>query len=132
MVLNELLSFLLVWISLNTNYETSKFDFPVNVVKPIVIQEMVCGGKCPVVAFFSKDRGIFISEMDLSDICNQSILLHEVIHALQINSELEDAFKEKEAYELQNKFLEELSLKNDMIKIWNVNKCRSSQSKKLF
>ena len=40
--------------------------------------------------------------------------------------------KKKKAYELQNKFLEELSLKNDMIKIWNVNKCRSSQSKKLF
>ena len=29
----------------------------------------------------------------------------------KLNLKLEDAFKEKEAYELQNKFLEELSLK---------------------
>ncbi len=132
MILKELLNFLLVWISLNTNYETSKFDFPINVVKPGVIQQMVCGGKCPVVAYFAEDEGIFIPEMDLKNICNQSILLHEVIHALQINSNLNHAFKEKEAYELQNKFLEELSLKNDMIKIWNVKKCRSDSSNNLF
>ena len=104
MILKELLNFLLVWISLNTNYETSKFDFPINVVKPGVIQQMVCGGKCPVVAYFAEDEGIFIPEMNLKNICNQSILLHEVIHALQINSNLNHAFKEKEAYELQNKF----------------------------
>ncbi len=132
MVLNELLNFLLVWISINTNYDTSKFDFPVNIVKPKVIQEMACGGKCPVVAFFSKNEGIFISKMNFNDICNQSILLHEVIHAFQLNSNLEEAFKEKEAYDLQNKFLEELSIKNDMIKILNVKKCRSNQSNKLF
>ena len=65
--------FLLVWISINTNYDTSKFDFPVNIVKPKVIQEMACGGKCPVVAFFSKKEGIFISKMNFNDICNQSI-----------------------------------------------------------
>ena len=41
---------------------------------------------------------------------------------------IENAFKEKEAYELQNKFLEELSIKNDMIDILNIKKCRSKQS----
>ena len=75
--------------------------------------------------------GVYLSEMDLSDICNQSILLHEVIHALQINSELEDAFKEKE-YELQNKFLEELSLKNDMIKFGTLINVDQVSQKKLF
>ncbi len=132
MSLNEILKFLLTWISINTNYDTSKFDFPVNIVQPRVIQDMVCGGKCPVIAFFSVSKGIFISDMNFKDICNQSILLHEIIHSFQVDSDIEDVFKEKEAYELQNKFLEELSLKNDMIKILNVKKCRSNQLNKLF
>ena len=128
MVLNELLNFLLVWISINTNYDTSKFDFPISVVEPKVIQEMACGGKCPVIAFFSNEYGIFISNSDYNDPCNQSILLHEIIHYFQSDLEIENAFKEKEAYELQNKFLEELSIKNDMIDILNIKKCRSKQS----
>ena len=132
MSLNEILKFLLTWISINTNYDTSKFDFPVNIVRPRVIQDMVCGGKCPVIAFFSESKGIFISDMNFKDICNQSILLHEIIHSFQVDSDMEEVFKEKEAYELQNKFLEELSLKNDMIKILNVKKCRSNQLNKLF
>ena len=127
MSLNEILKFLLTWISINTNYDTSKFDFPINIVQPRVIQDMVCGGKCPVIAFFSESKGIFISDMNFKDICNQSILLHEIIHSFQVDSDMEEVFKEKEAYELQNKFLEELSLKNDMIKILNVKKCRSNQ-----
>ena len=88
---------------------------------------MVCGGKCPVVAFFSKDLGIFLSTKKLDDLCYQSILLHEMIHYFQSDSKMENVFKEKEAYELQNKFLEDLSIKNDMISVLNVKKCRSKQ-----
>ena len=44
-----------------------------------------------------------------------------------LDSDMEYAFKEKEAYELQNKFLEDLSIKNDMISVLNVKKCRSIQ-----
>ena len=128
MTLSNLINILLQWISINTNYDTSKFDFPINVVEPKVIQEMVCGGKCPVIAFFSDERGIFISNSDYNDPCNQSILLHEIIHSFQSDLKIENAFKEKEAYELQNKFLEELSIKNDMIDILNIKKCRSKQS----
>ena len=55
MTLSNLIYILLQWISINTNYDTSKFDFPINVVEPKVIQEMACGGKCPVIAFFSNE-----------------------------------------------------------------------------
>ena len=127
MKLSNLINILLQWISINTNYDTSKFDFPINVVEPKIIQEMVCGGKCPVIAFFSEEYGIFISNSDYEDLCNQSILLHEIIHYFQSDLTMENAFKEKEAYELQNKFLEELSLKNDMIDVLNIKKCRSNQ-----
>ena len=128
MTLSNLIYILLQWISINTNYDISKFDFPINVVEPKVIQDMVCGGKCPEIAFFSDEHGIFISNSDYNDPCNQSILLHEIIHSFQSDLKIENAFKEKEAYELQNKFLEELSIKNDMIDILNIKKCRSKQS----
>ena len=128
MISKKLITFLLQWISLNTDYDTSKFDFKVSIVNPLELQLMVCGGKCPVVAFFSEEKGIFLSKMDLDNYCNQSIVLHEIIHFFQTDTQMEYVFKEKEAYELQNKFLEEISLKNDIIQILNVNKCRSNQS----
>ena len=92
-----------------------------------VIQKLVCGGKCPVLAFYSQKTGILITNMDLDNFCNQSILLHEMIHSFQVNKNMENAFKEKEAYQLQNKFLEEMSTINGIVKILNVKRCRSYQ-----
>ncbi len=127
MSLKSLISFLLHWISINTNFDVSKFDFPVNIVEDAVIQKMACGGKCPIVAFFSEKDGIFLSKIDLNSLCGQSILLHEMVHAFQTDYTMQPVFKEKEAYEIQNKFLEDLSTKNGMISILNIKKCRSSQ-----
>ena len=54
--------------------------------------------------------------------------LNITINATSINNvDDTNAFKEKEAYELQNKFLEDLSIKNDMISVLNLKKCRSKQ-----
>ena len=131
MISKKLITFLLQWISLNTDYDASKFDFRLKIVESNELQQIVCGGKCPVLGFFSKEYGILLVEMNFENICNQSILLHEMIHSFQERS-LENVFKEKEAYYLQNKFLEEFSLKNDMIEILNVKKCRSNQIKGFF
>ena len=131
MISKKLITFLLQWISLNTDYDASKFDFRLKIIESNELQQIVCGGKCPVLGFFSKEYGILLVEMNFENICNQSILLHEMIHFFQ-ESSLENVFKEKEAYYLQNKFLEEFSLKNDMIEILNVKKCRSNQIKDLF
>ena len=70
-------------------------------------------------------------------ICNllhQSILLHEIIHALQhlSDSNLLDAFKEKEAYQIQNKFLMKISIQEELIDPLNLKKCRSLQSNALM
>ncbi len=132
MTLKNLINILLQWISINTNYDVSKFDFPVNIVEEREIQEIACGGKCPVIAFFSEKDGILISSMNLNNLCSQSILLHEIIHSFQYNLNIENAYKEMEAYQLQNKFLEELSIKNDMIDILNIKKCRSNQLNELY
>ena len=127
-MLTNIISFLLEWITLNTHYDASIFNFEVIELSKSELQALACGGKCPVIAFFSDEHGIFISNSDYDDPCNQSILLHEIIHSFQSDLKIENAFKEKEAYELQNKFLEELSIKNDMIDILNIKKCRSKQS----
>ncbi len=132
MTLKDLINILLQWISINTNYDVSKFDFPVNIVEEREIQEIACGGKCPVIAFFSEKDGILISSINLNNLCNQSILLHEIIHSFQNDLNIENAYKEMEAYQLQNKFLEELSIKNDMIDILNIKKCRSNQLNEFF
>ena len=88
----------------------------------------------PSYCFFKPEVGILISELDFENICNQSILLHEIIHALQYlnESNLEDAFKEKEAYQIQNKFLMEISIKEELIDPLNLKKCRSLQSNALM
>ena len=127
-MLTNIVSFLLEWITLNTHYDASIFNFEVIELSKNELQALACGGKCPVIAFFSDEHGIFISNSDYNGPCNQSILLHEIIHSFQSDLKIENAFKEKEAYELQNKFLEELSIKNDMIDILNIKKCRSKQS----
>ena len=117
------------WITLNTHYDASIFNFEVIELSESELQILACGGKCPVIAFFKPEMGILISELDYKNICNQSILLHEIIHALQYlnESNLEGAFKEKEAYQIQNKFLMEISIKEELIDPLNLKKCRSLQ-----
>ena len=53
-----------------------------------------------------------------------------MIHALQhINGEnLQDIFREKEAYQIQNKFLIEESSKSESLQLLNLKKCRSIQT----
>ena len=62
--------------------------------------------------------------------CNQSILLHEMIHVFQhqSGSEMQNVFRENEAYKIQNKFLIDESLKAETIDQLNLKKCRSMQS----
>lgn len=134
MSLTKLISLLLFWISNNTNYDTSKFDYKVNIVDKVVIEKIACNGKCPIVAYFSPEQGILLSKGDLDDACFQSILLHEIIHALQFKSKkkIEYSFRELEAYSLQLEYLEGYSKKNDLLKPLNLKSCRSNQHNTLF
>ena len=65
-----------------------------------------------------------------NNLCNQSILLHELVHALQdfSDNEMNIAFREKEAYEIQNRFLIEKSIERKLVKTLNLRICRGSQS----
>ena len=133
-MLTNIISFLLEWITVNTHYDAGVFNFEVIELSKNELQTLACGGKCPIIAFFKPEIGILISKLDFENICNQSILLHEIIHALQYlnESNLEGAFKEKEAYQIQNKFLMEISIKEELIYRLNLKKCRSLQSNALM
>ena len=130
MVDPEIIKYLVDWINNNTHFNGLLFDFDVIQLKAEEIQTMACRGKCPILGFFLPEKGIYISDLDFNHLCNRSVLLHEMIHALQyVNEEnLQDAFREKEAYQIQNKFLIEESLKGESFQQLNLKKCRSIQS----
>ena len=127
MLTAAIISSLLNWIELNTSYNTKNFKTKIVEVSKKEIQNIACGGKCPIIAFYKPEEAIYISKMNFEkNYCNQSILLHEMIHVLQ-SKKIENVFKEKEAYLLQNKFLLEKSdIENLHFKL-NVRKCRSIQ-----
>lgn len=118
---------LLNWIELNTRYNTKNFKTKIVEVSKKEIQKLACGGKCPIIAFYKPEEAIYISKMNFEkNYCNQSILLHEMIHVFQ-SEKIENVFKEKEAYLLQNKFLLEKSDSENLHLNLNVRKCRSIQ-----
>lgn len=131
MTLKELTEILLFWISTNTNYDTTKFDYNINEVSIEQIQELACRGKCPIIAIFLPPNGIYYAKTNLENPCSQSVILHEMIHGFQeiFDKHKEDIFREKEAYELQNMYLEDYSKKNELIYKLSVKKCRSQQTK---
>ena len=133
MVITTLLIFLLDWISKNTDYDASVFDSKIIELDTKEFERIACKGKCPVLAFFDENKGIYLRKMDLENLCNQSILLHEIIHSLQNLREIkiENAFKEKEAYEIQNFFLSDISKKRDFLEVLSVKKCRSQQTNEI-
>ena len=127
MLTAAIISSLLNWIELNTSYNTKNFKTKIVEVSKKELQKIACGGKCPIIAFYKPEEAIYISKMNFEkNYCNQSILLHEMIHVLQ-NKKIENVFKEKEAYLLQNKFLLEKSDSENLHFNLNVRKCRSIQ-----
>ena len=126
----EIVMYLISWINENTIYKGSLVNLEIVNLTLEELQVRACRGKCPILAFFSQPNIIYIAELDFDNLCNQSILLHEIIHVFQyqLGNEMENAFKEKEAYEIQNKFLQNESIKNDFLQQLNLKKCRSMQS----
>ena len=127
---HEIVKFLISWINENTVYKGFLLNLKIIDLTMEELQYKACRGKCPVLAFFSAPNIIYIAKLNFNDLCNQSILLHEIIHVFQyqLDREIQNVFREKEAYEIQNKFLMNESLKNDFLKQLNVKKCRSMQS----
>ena len=115
MIDQEIVKFLISWINENTIYEKFLLNLEIVALDLEELQFMACRGKCPILAFFSAPNIIYIAKLDFNDLCNQSILLHEMIHVFQYQSgsEMQNVFRENEAYQIQNKFLIDESLKTE-------------------
>ena len=126
----EIVKFLISWINENTVYEGLLSNLEIVDLNLEELQYLACRGKCPILAFFSAPNIIYTAKLDFSDLCNQSILLHEMIHVFQHQSgnEMQNVFKEQEAYQIQNKFLMDESFKVERVEQLNLKKCRSMQS----
>ena len=126
----EIVKFLISWINENTVYEGLLSNLEIVDLNLEELQYLACRGKCPILAFFSPPNIIYIAKLNFNDLCNQSILLHEMIHVFQHQSgnEMQNVFKEQEAYQIQNKFLMDESFEVERVEQLNLKKCRSMQS----
>lgn len=114
--LQALISSLLINISVLSGYAIPDQLPKVYLVSAAEIQRRVCDKPCRARAFYALGEGIFIdSALDLKDdMYERSILVHELVHAMQHSSgrfEHEGSgcarytVEEVEAYHIQNKFL---------------------------
>jgi len=126
-IATELITSLLLWISLNSGYVLPKEIPEVVAVSHDALSQMACKEDCPVLGFYpdSKHVNPFIADgvsriyldrrMNLDiDVCATSVLVHELVHYVQ---EENDAFRaisdpkrryiteEMEAHQLQAKYL---------------------------
>jgi hypothetical protein len=97
------------------------------------IQQRFCKGTCSAQAFYRPGEGIYIDEtFDLqNDRFAQSVLVHELVHHLQRVSgtfqKMPSACDrwyaaERQAYEIQNRFLEEMHDPHRVnVKAWRAN-----------
>jgi hypothetical protein len=87
-----------------------------HLVPKAVIQDLVCTRPCQIVAFYHPDFGVVVDEsLDLSsNLYHRSIVLHELVHHAQHAADrfgsvegkcAKRALSEREAYEIQNRYL---------------------------
>jgi hypothetical protein len=79
------------------------------------LEARVCPAGCPVKAFYAQGEGIFVDQtLDVEhDLQARSILLHELVHYVQLESSRFDSLpecqawraREIEAYRIQNEYL---------------------------
>ncbi len=116
MAMQELVAQMLLWMTVNTPYTMPSATPEVTILPQEHIQEIICQGPCPALAAYTPDRGVLLSDqLDLrNNICDRSILLHELVHFFQYDAQgtmpsnrRSWSLREYEAYQYQNRFLEQ-------------------------
>ncbi|PDH55940.1 MAG: hypothetical protein CNE97_02530 [alpha proteobacterium MED-G10] len=135
MISEKLLVFLTSWIIENTEF-SKKIDAPqFFALSQTEMSQKACfsSDNCKVKAYYVKSDGIyFINDMEPEkNICDQSIILHEMVHHYQKNSkrsfDLDErtlwTLQERQAIYYQNLFLISQKRKNDNKGPENVIQC---------
>ena len=85
--LNEVILALILWITTNTNHPKPQNDINVEFISQNSLSELACGRPCEIMAYTpekEKNKIYLINDLNpLDDVCDQGILLHEIIHVIQ-------------------------------------------------
>jgi len=112
-----LMASLLAWIGAHTNYAVPA-DTPMVALAPhAYIADLACGEECPALGVYPDGNVIYIdSALQIeTNVCAQSVLLHELVHFLQdrdgrflnLPPAVRHYVREYEAYGIQKIFLTE-------------------------
>jgi hypothetical protein len=118
--LASLVTELLTTIHLLSGYPTVSVQPEIHRLPQAVIADRVCHKPCGVRAYYRPDWGVLLDESlkVQSDSFDRSILLHELVHHVQAATGRFEAMPsacdrwnaaEREAYSLQNRYLEEVN-----------------------
>lgn len=125
MISKALLVFISSWIIENTEFEKKIDDPDIFFVTKNQMADKACfsSKKCKVKAYYVQNQGIYLIDTlnPEEDVCDKSIVLHEMVHHYQKNSgkefELDQhtlwTLQERQAIFYQNLFLIQAKTKND-------------------
>ncbi|HAQ33385.1 MAG: hypothetical protein QF386_06975 [Alphaproteobacteria bacterium] len=110
-----LIAGLFSWISLHTGYEIPEKAPDVVFVSHEKLVELACHDECPVLGFYHPSRVVYL-DMELkpeTNLCARSILVHELVHAMQhengsfhdVDARERSILREKEALLVHRNFL---------------------------
>ena len=117
--LRETVAALVMWLATHTPFAVLETPPQITFIEQAALAERVCGRPCDIIAWTPYDPPglVYLSaDMDpVTDICDQSILLHEIVHLLQqrdgrfvdLDETTSKHRREMEALLIQNNFLRE-------------------------
>ena len=107
MISETLITFLTGWIIENTEFKKEVSNPSFYSLSEVEMSDKACfsSNNCRVKAYYVKDQGIFYRNNLLPEknVCDKSIILHEMIHHYQKNSKRKIDLDEKTIWTLQER-----------------------------
>ncbi len=114
-LMTQLVAGLFVWINLYTGYDIPDQAPEIVFIDHQQLEAMACQGPCPVLGFYDPARVIYLDDnlRPDSNLCAQSVLVHELIHFVQRENGQFSGYsaasawrlREREAHHFQKVFL---------------------------
>lgn len=108
---------LLAWLGTHTNYTIPDQTPAVAFVPHGYLEQLACGERCPALGVYPDGNVVYIDDelQTETNVCAQSVLLHELVHYLQdkdgrflnLAPSIRSYMREHEAYGVQQMFLAE-------------------------
>ena len=97
--LNEVIVALILWITSNTEYTKPEKNINIEFIEQEKLSEVACGKPCEIIAYTPKNERYKIYLINTmkpqSNVCDQGVLLHEIIHVIQEQENFADDYDEQ-------------------------------------